>query len=71
MRTEVHERTKRNPRGAGRNPRGAGASTPITLRLTDDERRRYQVAADSAGVSLADWIRGSCEVQLAKKARRS
>jgi len=74
MQTDVRERTKRNPFGAGRDPRAEKpADTRITIRLTDDEHQRYAAAAETAGKSLAEWLRSAAEAMLsrAKKGRRS
>lgn len=44
--------------GAGRP--GRGASEIVRLRVTPDERARWQAAAERAGVSLSEWIRERC-----------
>jgi hypothetical protein len=32
------------------------------LRYNDEERARWQAAADRAGLSLSEWIRAACDV---------
>lgn len=60
--------TKRNPRGAGRYPRaGKPAERNLTIRLTEDERERFQRAANAAELTLGDWIRSACEAHLRRK----
>lgn len=66
----VHAPTRRNPLGAGRNPRAGAPSTTFALRLADDERKRYQAAADAAELTLAEWIRAACEARLNKRRTR-
>ena len=51
--------------GAGRPPESGEASAErVTLRLTPDERARYQAAADAAELNLGAWIRRACEHEL-------
>lgn len=65
------EKTKRNPLGSGRHPRVAGevADERITMRLTASERTAYEAAAVSAGVTLGEWIRDTCNAHLKRKRR--
>jgi hypothetical protein len=49
-----------------RDPSGE-ASKHFIMRLTDAERADYQRAADRAGVSLSEWVRGC----LSRAAKRS
>lgn len=39
--------------------------TPVTIRVTASERRRYEAAASSAGVTLSDWMRRSLDAAAA------
>lgn len=74
MRTEVAEKTPSNPRGAGRYPRAnKPTTTGITIRLTADERTRFGAAAESAGLTLGEWLRAAAEVMLkaGRKGRKS
>jgi len=49
--------------GAGRPPRGAGgivggsASSPVTIRATDEERQTWEAAAKKTGQKLSEWAR--------------
>lgn len=72
MRTAVAEKTKTNPEGRGRWPRDGAtkAATGITVRLTDDERARYTTAAETAGLTLGQWIRSACEAQLKRSGKK-
>jgi uncharacterized protein (DUF1778 family) len=54
--------------GAGRRPRAGSPSRPIALRLSDEERARWEAAAAAAGLTLSEWIRSICERAL-KRAR--
>lgn len=47
-------------------PERAGRTKTFPVGLTDEARASYQAAADSAGVSLAQWIRDACELRLGK-----
>lgn len=38
------------------------ANPVLQIRLSDERRKRYTVAADSAGVHLLEWMRGVCDV---------
>ncbi|MGE3460087.1 MAG: hypothetical protein AB7O24_33560 [Kofleriaceae bacterium] len=65
-----HARTKSNPLGAGRNPRAGEAATErVVVRLTASERAAYQAAAERDGLTLAEWIRASCEARLPRRKR--
>lgn len=62
-------RTKRKPR-RGRPPEtGTTRSTPILVRLTPDERKALQEAADAAGEPLAAWVRDVAKRAAAKVSR--
>jgi len=63
------EKTKRNPRGAGRNPRDGEASMVISMRLTPNEKVLYTYAATEAGMTLTEWIRDTCNARLKRKRR--
>ncbi|MBV8760072.1 MAG: hypothetical protein JO257_22465 [Deltaproteobacteria bacterium] len=54
---------------AGRKARAGEAGTPITVRLTSDERAQYDKAAASEEMSLAEWIRAACTERLTRKRR--
>lgn len=41
----------------GRRPRAAGPTHRAGIRLTVDERARWQAAADRDGLTLSAWIR--------------
>jgi hypothetical protein len=63
-------RTKSNPRGVGRPPSGEEtASKNLTIRLKPSQLAAYEAASEAAGVSLADWIRASCDARLPKRKR--
>ena len=48
-------------RGPGRPPLGAkAAGEMIKLRITTEDRRRWEQQADHAGISLSEWIRQRC-----------
>jgi predicted HicB family RNase H-like nuclease len=46
---------------SGRPPRAGGATRIVALRLSDEERARWEEAAEAAGLSLSEWIRSICE----------
>lgn len=57
------------PRRRGRPPSTEPTRTEQKLLLlTPDERVRWQRCADDAGVSLAEWIRGACEIRATRRA---
>lgn len=41
--------------------RSAFPPGPITIKVREDQRLRYQEAADRAGLPLATWIKAACE----------
>ena len=62
--------TKKSNR-AGRPPRASKASTEIVkLRVTGDERARWQQAAQRQGLSLSQWLREAAELAWARGASR-
>jgi hypothetical protein len=40
------------------------ATKTFPVGLTEEKRAEYQAAADKEGVSLAQWIRDSCDLRL-------
>ena len=57
---------------AGRPPRGpkAGAAKHFIMRLTDAERESYARAAERAGVSQSEWIRGRLDKAAKRESKR-
>lgn len=56
---------------AGRPPRaGKTAAEIVKLRATDDERARWQQAAQRQGLSLSQWLREAAELAWARGASR-
>lgn len=49
----------------GRLPSRGSASKPLTLRVTDQERKAWQHAADDRERRLSDWIRDTCNTEAA------
>lgn len=37
--------------------RAGSAGKPVTIRATDEERERWEMAAEARGVSLSEWLR--------------
>jgi hypothetical protein len=71
MTTAVAKKTDDNPTGVGRNPRGsAAADTRVTIRLTDEEHARYTAAADTAGITLGQWLRAAAEAQIKRSGKK-
>lgn len=66
--TRTNQRTPRPRRGPS--PRGE-AGTPCQVRLTSDERTRFEAAARTAGVSLSAWMRQACEVAWSIEFRKT
>lgn len=55
------------PRPVGR-PRRAkkAAETRITIRLTEQEARRFESSAIREGISLGEWFRAAAELAYAR-----
>ncbi|HEX7096678.1 MAG TPA: hypothetical protein VF183_12405 [Acidimicrobiales bacterium] len=54
-------RPTKKPNRAGRPPRAGKASTEIVkLRVTPDERRAWEQAAEREDKTLSEWIRERC-----------
>lgn len=48
-------------RGPGRPPlSGKAAGEVVKLRITAEDRHRWEQQADRAGISLSEWIRQRC-----------
>jgi hypothetical protein len=48
-------------RGAGRPPIGDDTATKLVkLRVTAEDRRRWEHQAERAGITLSEWIRRRC-----------
>lgn len=50
-------------------PGGKARSERVEIVLEPAERKRYQLAADSEGISLSEWIRRAAEERLPPLAR--
>lgn len=57
----------KNPETRGRKARGGIAGTPVTVRLTPDEREQFEAAAEERSMSLAEWIRAACAAFLKRR----
>lgn len=53
-------------RGRGRPARAGSSTVLVALRLTPEERSRYQLAADAAGLDLSSWLRAAAASLSAK-----
>lgn len=42
-------------------PGGKVATSQIHIRITEDERRRWEAAAKRAGQSISEWLRAAAE----------
>jgi uncharacterized protein (DUF1778 family) len=42
-------------------PEGERKSSTVLLRITLEQRERYEQAAEAKGQSLSDWIRSVCD----------
>jgi hypothetical protein len=55
--------------GTGRRPSRGEASKPLTIRVTDQERRAWERAAKEREQGLSDWIRNSCNATASEDVR--
>lgn len=69
MRAPIGDRVAK-PR-MGPVPRADGeAAKPRSVRATDAEWARWQLAAGRMGLSLSDWVREACETAVARGSSR-
>lgn len=54
----------------GRPPRAGSTAKPVTIKATDDERARWQLAADRESQSLSQWLRAAAELAVARGSTR-
>lgn len=58
-------------RGPGRPPRaGSGTEHRLHVRLTGDEARRWQAAAERETLSLSEWLRAAAELAITRGSTR-
>lgn len=69
-RSEKSAREAFDSRIEGAKPRAGTAGKPVTLRATDDERVRWEQAADREGQSLSEWLRAAAELAVARGSTR-
>jgi hypothetical protein len=56
--TKIESENKpKRPLGRPILPEGSGKETVVSIRLTSDEREKYEKAAENKGISLSAWIR--------------
>ena len=69
-RSEKAAREAFDSRIEGAKPRAGTAGKPVTLRATDEERARWQAAADRESISLSDWLRAAAELAVVRGSTR-
>lgn len=61
---------KPKPLRPGPKPRGGEATRPIAVRVTEDERERYQAAAQRQGQTLTKWALEAFDLAVARGSTR-
>jgi hypothetical protein len=47
-------------------PAGRTHTVPVRIWLTPEQHAAYEAAAAERGEKLAEWMRGACDVELAR-----